>query len=159
MRNKINSSIIVAVFFLLCGLSLRAQTVVYGIPTTKAQEKLIDEFIEVSQFKKALLQAANIKVSVLAITANQMHKDSITQEDVTGILKEVYSNYNYKEKYYTEFATVTEKQLVALTKFYKENASLSKDGQYIFCPVNLFHNLDNDIQHATKRVLENKSKK
>ncbi len=158
MRNKINSSIVV-VFYLLCGLSLRGQTVVYGVPTSKAQEKLIDEFIEVSQFKKALLQAANIKVSVLAMTANQTRKDSISQEDVTGILKEVYSNYNYKETYYTEFATVTEKQLASLIKFYKENASLAKEGQYIFCPVNLFHNLDNDIQHATKRVLENKNKK
>ncbi|MGE9310671.1 hypothetical protein ACLOAU_03470 [Niabella sp. CJ426] len=146
-------------FYLLCGLNLPAQTVVYGIPTSKAQEKLIDEFIEVSQFKKALLQAASIKVSVLAMTANQTRKDSITQEDVTGILKEIYNDYNYKEKYYTEFATVTEKQLASLIKFYKENASLSKEGQYIFCPVNLFHNLDNDIQHATKSVLENKNKK
>ncbi|ANH79723.1 hypothetical protein A8C56_00890 [Niabella ginsenosidivorans] len=149
-------------FLIICTLithALYSQTVVYGPEVSKEQKKLIDEFVDVSGFKKALIEAANMRVFVKAMEANKEHPEAISKADAARILRSIYDSYNYKEKYYTEFSTVTEKELKSLIKLYKDNPSLSERGQYIFCSVTLFHNLENEIENEIKTVLQNKDKK
>ena len=150
------------IFLILCSLmtpALYSQTVVYGTKVSKEQKKLIDEFVDVSGFKKALIEAANVRVFVKAMEANEKHPETISKEDAAKILRSIYDSYNYKEKYYTEFSTVSEKELKSLIKLYKDNPSLSERAQYIFCPVTLFHNLENEIEHEIKSILQNKERK
>lgn len=151
-----------SVFLILCILmtyGLYAQTVVYGPEISQEQEKLIDEFVDVSGFKKALIEAANVRVFVKAMEANKKQPGTVSKEDAAKILRSIYDSYNHKERYYTEFSTVTEKELKSLIKLYKDNPSLSEQGQYIFCPITLFHNLENEIEGEIKTLLQNKEKK
>lgn len=122
------------------------------------QKKLIDEFMEISNYRSAILNLANIRVFVKSMKHDNGKMELILDDsDRNKVLSAIEKSYSRKDKLYLDFMNLTDENLMSLIEFYKKNKNLTQKNDYLFASGVIFHNLDNEIDLEISRILKIKS--
>ena len=120
------------------------------------QEKLIDELIKVSNYKEAL-----INYSRVYFWGEQYKngKRNYSNEEIDEVLK----NFNFekfkKGSIYNSFSFISEKKLMSLIEFYKNNdGRIDNKNNILFINASISHNLQYQLNSEMEKLLKEKNK-
>lgn len=145
---------IVSLLFVLFSSFVAAQEV----PSPPAmsnlsKQRLIDEFIEVSYYKEALINYAKdyLELKMFDYSVDPP-KQKLTKEQVHTIVK----NFNFddfKVSLYSSFSFISEENLKALIKLHKSiNSPLSKNNSALLMTSSIDLNIKNQMDYAIENI-------
>lgn len=118
-----------------------------------SQKKLIDEFIEVAHYEKALINYAKDYLERKMFDYNvSPPKELLTKEQVQSII----SNFNFddfKISLYSSFSFISEKSLKEMIRFYRSiGGQLSKDNSALLMTPAIDLNIKNQMDYAIENT-------
>ncbi|WP_312286600.1 hypothetical protein [Chryseobacterium gleum] len=118
-----------------------------------SQQKLIDEFIEVSHYKESLINYAKDYLELKMFDYNvDPPKELITKEQARSII----NGFNFDEfkiSLYSSFSFIPEKKLKELIQFYKGiGGKLSKDNSVFLITPTIDLNIKNQMDYAIENI-------
>ncbi|MBO9692913.1 hypothetical protein [Chryseobacterium sp.] len=121
--------------------------------SNSSQQKLIDEFIEVSHYKEALINYAKdyleLKMFDYSVSPS---KELLSREQVKSIIK--HFNFDeFKISLYSSFSFISEKNLKDLIQFHKGiGGTLSKDNSAFLITPTIDLNIKNQMDYAIENI-------
>ncbi|MCJ7934342.1 MAG: hypothetical protein MUW56_12060 [Chryseobacterium sp.] len=118
-----------------------------------SQQQLIDEFIEVSQYKEALINYAKdyLELKMVDYSADPP-RELLTKEQARLII----NNFNFddfKISLYSSFSFISEKNLKELIKFHKSiGGALSRDNSTLIMTPTIDLNIKNQMDYAIENI-------
>jgi len=118
-----------------------------------SQQKLINEFIEVSHYREALVNYAKeyLELKMFDYSVDPP-KELLTKEQARSIIK----NFNFddfKISLYSAFSFIPEKELKELINFYKGiGGRLSRNNSILLMDSNIDLNIKNHMDYAIENI-------
>lgn len=118
-----------------------------------SQQKLIDEFIEVSYYKEALINYAKdyLELKMFDYSVDPP-KELITKEQARSIINR-FNFDEFKISLYSSFSFIPEKNLKELIQFHKGiGGKLSKDNSVFLITPTIDLNIKNQMDYAIENI-------
>lgn len=118
-----------------------------------AQKRLIDEFIEVSHYKEALINYAKEYIELKMFDYNvDPPKELLTKDQARSIIKN-FDFDGFKVSMYSSFSLIPEENLKELIKFHKTvGGSLSRGNSALLMTPTIDLNIKNQIDYAIENI-------
>lgn len=145
---------IVSLLFVVFSSLAHAQT--FPPPPAMAnssQRKLIDEFIEASHYKEALVNYAKgyLELKMFNYSVDPP-KELLTKEQAHSIIKN-FDFDDFKISLYSAFSFISEKDLKELIKFYKGiGGQLTQNNSVLLMDPNIDLNIKNQMDYAIENI-------
>ncbi|MGA9213651.1 hypothetical protein [Kaistella sp.] len=147
------------IFFAFISIFLLAQTPPPSVAIPKGnQEKLIDEFLEVSNYKKSLQEYSfTFLYSKMNKKINGKYVKVLDKNDLNLIVE----NFDYekfkKQTLYNSFSIISEDKLKEMILFYKKiGGNLTERNELFFISTAINNNLTSLINQAAEEIITKK---
>ena len=119
------------------------------------QEKLIDELINVSDYKEALMNYSRV---YFWGEQYKNGKRNYGNEEIDEVLKKFDFEKFKKNSIYNSFSFISEQRLKNLIEFYKKNGGLIDDkNNLILITASISHNLQYQLNSEMEKLLKEKT--
>lgn len=121
--------------------------------SNSSQQKLIDEFIEVSHYKEALINYAKeyLELKMFDYSVDPP-KELLTKEQASSIIRK-FDFDDFKISLYSSFSFISENNLKELIRFHKSiNGKLSKNNSALLMTPDIDLNIKNQMDYAIENT-------